>query len=799
MYNFLLDHEGLESDQQLKFTSLRAAPGVLAQRGQVRHDFCNLSPLQLATLLGDKRLFQHVLRRNAVMQWKWGPVTSFELDLNGLDSYGDSGNDVMEIVGRLDARLETREMLLHEFMEGFLHTLFVDKWNRFGCYWFAWRRFLDLAYFVVLVIYIFCLKYTLLSPFNSRLAPAILLCFNLFLFTRDLNACYLYFDNFRKRPQFTKTEEDKSPSPEGSPASSSQTARDGKAKVKERVINSAESATGMDLDGDGDVGVAGSSARTANAAAPAPAEENGGLLSDLADAIQDVAEDVVEVVEDVVDDTVDDINDFLEDTVEILNPLRAQDVLFPLLKWAQSHMMSSRVLGQLCVSITCLVMLFTRHPLELLKDAAVNVDVTGSSAEAWEQIRQALANSTYEQLNAASHDPIQSIELRGFLMGVGYTDYTFVCVPLAIGLYCWSISFLNLIFIPNQRLGILWRSMMAMIVGDVTAWMILLSCTLFTFGLVVFMCYPVQWGSSSLGLVATFDEGFVPSFKGLLELALLGVELDFDPTQFMGIWSDESYNTTIRVDTIFFLLAYLFYMIFALVLLLNLLIAMMSTTYESIMECAVLEWRVDFARMILKIELECEWLVNPPNYFCGLVKPWDLHAGERTPDGKRYLLEFKNVSSNVEGIEIEGGTEIFGGALDEFKPQHLSALLPAAAMTQCGATLDLTIPERPATARTAPTPAEPPVAAPPEAASSAATSPAAPEAVQPPPVDPAAEPEAPKALEAVPPPLADPAAAPEAPEAVPPPPADPAAAPVAPEAVPAPPADSAAAHSDLTI
>lgn len=107
-----------------------------------------------------------------------------------------------------------------------------------------------------------------------------------------------------------------------------------------------------------------------------------------------------------------------------------------------------------------------------------------------------------------------------------------------------------------------------------------------------------------------------------------------------------------QVDSVFFLLAYLIYMIISLILLLNLLIgerelfstrsgchtltlpahvppmlsptcphlmlwmrcsppcpaspAMMSTTYESILERSVLEWRVDFARLILKIELECE-------------------------------------------------------------------------------------------------------------------------------------------------------------------------------------------------
>ena len=103
---------------------------------------------------------------------------------------------------------------------------------------------------------------------------------------------------------------------------------------------------------------------------------------------------------------------------------------------------------------------------------------------------------------------------------------------------------------------------------------------------------------------------------------------------------------------------------------------MMSTTYESILERSVLEWRVDFARLILKIELECEWLTTPPKYLCGLVKPWDLHAGQCTPDGKRYLFYFKNVGSNIEGVEMEGGSEIFGDGLDNFQPPHLAAPLP---------------------------------------------------------------------------------------------------------------------------
>ena len=35
----------------------------------------------------------------------------------------------MELIGRLDALPATREMVLDEFMHGFLHQLFRQKWD----------------------------------------------------------------------------------------------------------------------------------------------------------------------------------------------------------------------------------------------------------------------------------------------------------------------------------------------------------------------------------------------------------------------------------------------------------------------------------------------------------------------------------------------------------------------------------------------------------------------------------------------------------------------------------------------
>ena len=56
-----------------------------------------LTPLQLAATLGNKITFKHILRQQCGLQWKWGPCAQYEVDLNGIDSAGEGGGDVMEV------------------------------------------------------------------------------------------------------------------------------------------------------------------------------------------------------------------------------------------------------------------------------------------------------------------------------------------------------------------------------------------------------------------------------------------------------------------------------------------------------------------------------------------------------------------------------------------------------------------------------------------------------------------------------------------------------------------------------
>jgi hypothetical protein len=86
----------------------------------------NLSALQLAARLGHHGMVRHILRRQCVVEWIWGPVTQFSLSLGGVDSTGEGGGDIMDLIVRPDASKRTTELLLDEFMNGFLNEYILS-------------------------------------------------------------------------------------------------------------------------------------------------------------------------------------------------------------------------------------------------------------------------------------------------------------------------------------------------------------------------------------------------------------------------------------------------------------------------------------------------------------------------------------------------------------------------------------------------------------------------------------------------------------------------------------------------
>ena len=144
MVNFLIDLPGLT----LEYDDMRARPKIVSQYG-MKTNLSMLLPLQVAAKLGDKKLVQYILRTQSKPEWVWGPVSSYNLDLFGIDSVGDTANDFMEIVARLDALEETQEMLLDDFMGGLLNELFMEKFFKVG-----WTRLLHRLMRAIEIIYV---------------------------------------------------------------------------------------------------------------------------------------------------------------------------------------------------------------------------------------------------------------------------------------------------------------------------------------------------------------------------------------------------------------------------------------------------------------------------------------------------------------------------------------------------------------------------------------------------------------------------------------------------------------------
>lgn len=100
--------------------------------------------LQLACRLGNKVMVEHILRSRWETDWKWGPVTQYRLSLADIDSTGNV-NGVMDLIpqGGVGMPRAAQELLLDDFMEGFLHSLFMEKWERFGKRQYVYARMLD--------------------------------------------------------------------------------------------------------------------------------------------------------------------------------------------------------------------------------------------------------------------------------------------------------------------------------------------------------------------------------------------------------------------------------------------------------------------------------------------------------------------------------------------------------------------------------------------------------------------------------------------------------------------------------
>ena len=162
-----------------------------------------------------------MLAGRAAVEWKWGPVTSYQLSLEGIDSCGESGNDVMELVCALQALRPTQEILLDDFMHGFVHELYLQKWKLYGR-WTFWVNQAAYFFYVSLLLTV-CAKLkrwgepteVLHAATADALAgekahgvpvalPLIVIFTVLAILAEDVRICRLWHQGFMAQPDVTQ-------------------------------------------------------------------------------------------------------------------------------------------------------------------------------------------------------------------------------------------------------------------------------------------------------------------------------------------------------------------------------------------------------------------------------------------------------------------------------------------------------------------------------------------------------------------------------------------------------------------
>jgi len=149
----------------------RAKVDQRTQVGRMRLNAHGLPPANLAAKLGDHRTCKYILKKQTSILWVWGPVTQHSINLAGIDSAGEGGGDIMELLARLDAKRETTELVLDSFMTGFLYKLFALKWKSYGMKLYYARLAIDVIVCLMLVAISFILKEAASPAAGMHTAP----------------------------------------------------------------------------------------------------------------------------------------------------------------------------------------------------------------------------------------------------------------------------------------------------------------------------------------------------------------------------------------------------------------------------------------------------------------------------------------------------------------------------------------------------------------------------------------------------------------------------------------------------
>ena len=569
MYDFLTDGS-LPASSRL--------PQLITQVSRLNSNayLYNLTPLGLATRIGDRRSVRHILRKQCAVDWVWGSVTQITLDLSGIDSVHEGDQNIMDLIVRSDSSQRTKELLLDNFMNGFIFDLFREKWSRFGRKVHLISTGIDVVIFVLIVVSIISFKIeptmmrTKLQPVNISafiliaLAIAWQVQITISMFVSQLSV---------QRPMFDVA---------GSPTRWSRVRRAHRATHAWKTRHSKSSAKSVQ------------------------------------DNLYGMAQQAT------------------------LSHLPIREVFREMHRFNRQHSLYRQLFAYVVSLTSVLVQLrFAASMMEAEQfgEGAYNVSNVSNARQLAKARSTSGDTSGTSELDFVS---LENIEIRNERT-MGWLYIINACVIFVLGLHvCMRV------FVQFEPLYILMRTSGTMLSRDVATFMSAYIVFIFFTILGLFTLYP-RSGDNKLPHAIQFNE-FPTSVRAVFDLAFLGTSLDFSLSYMLSAFEDGLLSFSQVACLLCWIILYYATVIVMVILMVNLLIAMLSTTYDDVRKQSLLFSRHAFATHISYLEkIASTGLLG----FLNL----DLHVGEKMADG-RHVHKFRAFNQK-QGDDGAGGDDIW--------------------------------------------------------------------------------------------------------------------------------------------
>ena len=216
---------------------------------------------------------------------------------------------------------------------------------------------------------------------------------------------------------------------------------------------------------------------------------------------------------------------------------------------------------------------------------------------------------------------------------------------LTIAQFLLFVHFFFVMSLPLEKLHILLLSIINMLKHDVLTWLVAYICTLFMYFMTMYTLYP-RSGMNAFPMADKFNS----IFSGAQAVVELGFVSEPVPLRIEPMLDYEFMSASMWTCSFVWVLLYITFIIMTMILLLNLLIAMLTYTFDSVLGESILKSRLSFSRCIIKMELVAESF--------GVQTRVGIRKGPED-----YVFEFRSIERNVE--DDEGSEDGYEGDFDE--------------------------------------------------------------------------------------------------------------------------------------